>query len=178
VVLRSLVKAVGFVAGSIIAAGCSNSDVPGSATAQLAEPGGNFGTNFNACNDLTDGDLRAYGLDPSTKQDATAKLAGLGQGCEWAAQNVLIAFGVGGRTVNELKADPRYYHVESIQIGGRESVRIITEPAPGICGIGMPTGSASVVVSLTIKHKSLPTAGDPCALVTDIANKFVTKLPK
>jgi len=77
-----------------------------------------------------------------------------------------------------LKNNKLFHSVVPIQVGGRDSARVIVEPAPGICAIGIPSGSGVVDVSLTIKHKSLPTAGDPCALVTDIANKFVTKLPK
>ncbi len=176
---RAILISVGFAAAVAFSGSCSSSTVSGSPTTQsVAAVGTNFGTNFNACTDLTDADIKSYGLNPSTKQDTTSQNGGLGQSCDWTNENVLTSFAVGGRTIDQLKNDPRYLSTTSIQIGGRESVRIITEPAPGICGIGLPTGSASVVLSLTIKHSALPTAGDPCALVTDIANKFVTKLPK
>jgi len=133
---------------------------------------------FNSCTGLSNADLQEYGLDPATKKDATAGLGGLAQGCKWENQDVMVGFTVGPGKIDALKANRSFYSVTPLQIGGRDSARVIIEPAPGICAIGIPSSGEVAAVDLTIKHSALPTAGDPCALVTDIANKFVSKLPK
>ncbi len=177
-VRRFVVALVLAFAGAAVA-GCSGAVVSGSPTtaAKSSAGGDNYGTAFNSCTDLTDGDVRSYGLDPSTKADTTSAIEGLGQGCGWGNNDTLVSFTVGRQTIADFKANKGFQVAKPVVIGGRDSVEIVLDDT-GNCAIAIPTGSSAVVVGLSLKFDSLKTAGDPCVLATNIADKFVTMLPK
>lgn len=166
-----------FAASGIVIGACSPMSVAG-APSPAPSSGTNVGTSFDICTTFTAADIRSYGLDPASKRETTSENGGLAQSCDWSNDSVDVSFILTSRTVASLKDDKSYLSTSVVHVGDRESVLIVQDSTPGGCGIGMPAGSKSVILSLSVKYGALSTAGDPCTLVSDLANKVVTKIPR
>lgn len=161
--------------------GCSSPAVRGQPTAQRSDrPSPSVSsapsTVFNSCADLTEEEVRSFGLDPATKTDKDV-LAQAGQfGCSWDNAEYSVSIFIQDVPPRAFLTNPALSNVTEINVGTRTSFQASDNNG---CDIAIPVGGKGVVVGLVLKFDTYAAGGfDSCGVDRNIANKLVMKLPK
>lgn len=183
----ALIGALSLVAlAGCTSTGVSGSPEPGTTSGSLATSVGSSssgtsssaggGTSFNPCTDLTDADITAFGLDPTTRKNSDVGLGDLARGCGWENTDVTVDIQVGDQTVAELAARSDFIEVKTLTVGGRDAVQFRTDNT-GNCTVAMTSQQAAVQVNVI---NQLATVGivDSCTAANDIATKLTPILPR
>lgn len=165
------------VAGAAVAA-CSNAIVPGTPKGQSTALSSPVPAAFDPCSDLTDFDIESFGLDPATKENTTSRVFNVTSGCRWENREYLFSVTTGPGSIEALESSNHFFSVMPIQVQGRDAARVVITPDVGNCHVGIPSGVDIVDVSVTLIYKAPEVADNSCALVTDLVNKIVTKIPR
>lgn len=159
----------------------SSVSVPHTLTAPHPPPGkGNDGTSFDPCVTFTSEEIRSWGVDPGTVQDAGTEGLRI-RGCRWSGDGWGIGQTVINNPISAYLDTPVYPGSRRQTIGGLDGV-VYQSPASGdsMCTAALPSQQATVHVIATIFNEKSGRRAVPdlCAKAIEVATFVATKLPK
>lgn len=140
----------------------------------------NDGTTFDPCLAFTADELRSWGVNPESVEDAGAPDR-IQRGCTWIGDGWFTYVAVLNRPVSDYLNQENFPGSKPIQVGGLDGV---TYQATGSglpdCWVELPSQQASVGTLVSIQDPKLgPKAvPDTCAKATAVATVVAGKLPK
>lgn len=142
----------------------------------------NNGSTYEPCIAFSANELRAFGIDPESLEDA-ALVDGQGtRGCNWFTRD---AFGFGQVVTNSRsledykKGTPEYDWRPDLEFGGR-LVGLFSPKFEdsGICSTYVQSGRAAVVTNVVASKSKQGRTLDPCRQVQDFTSAYIDKIPE
>ena len=176
----------------LVSAACSSSSTPGQPAAEpsisVPQPlttssvvtGSRNTAEISPCVDLTTADVKALGLDPSTKRNADLRGPGVAErGCRWTGKDVLIDVLATDVTVAKYKARTDLVGVRALTIVGLTSLQTQLPNDPGGCRIVSDVPGGAMVIQLGIKFEHEAAVGtDSCTAAIKVMEQVAPILTK